>query len=77
MPDVSVLNVLLYGEPIGTITNVQGDKSLFAFNQAYIDNAQRPTLSLRFKDSLGGLIVDIPNTQTRVTPFFANMLPEG
>lgn len=77
MPDVSVLNVLLYGEAIGTITNVPGDQSIFAFNQAYIDNAQRPTLSLRFKDSLGGLITDIPKTQTRVTPFFANMLPEG
>lgn len=77
MPDVSVLNVLLHGEVIGTITNVPGDQSIFAFNQSYIDNAQRPTLSLRFKDSLGGLITDIPKTQTRVTPFFANMLPEG
>lgn len=76
MPDVSVLNVLLYGEPIGTITNVPGDQSIFAFNQAYIENAQRPTLSLRFKDSLGGLITDVPKSQTRVIPFFANMLPE-
>jgi serine/threonine-protein kinase HipA len=77
MPDVSVLKVLLQGNPIGTITNVPGDQSIFAFNEAYIHNAQRPTLSLRFKDSLGGLISDIPKTQTRVTPFFANMLPEG
>lgn len=77
MPDVSVLNVLLYGEQIATITNVTGDQSILAFTEAYAANAQRPTLSLRFKDSLGGLITDIPKTQTRVTPFFSNMLPEG
>lgn len=77
MPEVSVLNVVLHEDEIGTITNVPGDQSIFAFNQAYIDNARRPTLSLRFKDLLGGLITDIPKTQTRVTPFFANMLPEG
>lgn len=76
MADVSVLDVLLYGKPIGTLTRVQGDRNLFAFNQAYVDDANRPTLSLSFKDALGGLITDLPPTQTRVAPFFANMLPE-
>lgn len=76
MADVSVLEVLLYGQPIGTLTRVQGDRNLFAFNQAYVDDANRPTLSLSFKDALGGLITDLPPTQTRVAPFFANMLPE-
>ena len=46
MPDVSVLQVLLYGEQIGTLTRVPGDRNIFAFSQAYIDNAARPTLSL-------------------------------
>lgn len=77
MPDVSVLDVLLYGEKIGTLTRVPGDRNIFAFSQAYVDNAARPTLSLSFKDALGALITDIPPTQTRVPPFFANMLPEG
>jgi serine/threonine-protein kinase HipA len=77
MPDVSVLEVLLYDEPIGTLTHLQGDRTLFAFNQAYVDNPDRPTLSLSFKDSLGDLITDIRPTQTRVPPFFANLLPEG
>jgi serine/threonine-protein kinase HipA len=77
MPDVTVLEVLLYGEPVGTLTLVPSDRTLFAFNQGYIDNAARPTLSLSFKDALGGLIKDLPPTQTRVPPFFANMLPEG
>ncbi len=77
MPDVTVLEVLLYGEPVGTLTLVPGERTLFALNQAYIDNQARPTLSLSFKDSLGGLRTDVPPVQTRVPPFFANMLPEG
>ena len=77
MPDVSVLDVLLYGEPIGTITLVPPERSLFAFNQSYIDNPARPTLSLSFKDSLGELITDLRPTRVRVPPFFANVLPEG
>ena len=77
MPDVSVLDVLLYEEPIGTLTLVQGDRTIFAFNQAYIDEPARPTLSLSFKDSFGALITDIRPTQTVVPPFFSNLLPEG
>jgi len=77
MPDISVLEVLLYGEPIGTLTFLQGDRTLLAFNESYIGNSDRPTLSLSFKDSLGNLITDMPPTRTRVPTFFANMLPEG
>jgi serine/threonine-protein kinase HipA len=72
MPDVSVLDALLHGEPIGTITLVPPERALFAFNQSYIDNPARPTLSLSFKDSLGELITDIRPTRVRVPPFFAN-----
>jgi serine/threonine-protein kinase HipA len=77
MREVSVLYVLLYGDQIGTLTRVSGDRNIFAFSQAYIDNAARPTLSLSFKDAFGGLITEIAPTQTRVPTFFANMLPEG
>jgi serine/threonine-protein kinase HipA len=76
MPEVSVLDVLLHGERVGTMTRVPGDRNLFAFNRAYVDNANRSTVSLSFKDSLGGLITELPPTQTRVAPFFANLLPE-
>lgn len=76
MPDVSVLEILLYGEPIGTLTRVQGDRNIFAFNQSYVDDVNRPTLSLSFKDALGGLITELAPTQTRVPQFFANVLPE-
>ena len=58
MPDVSVLNVHLHGRPIATLTHVQGNRNLFAFNQAYIDDPNRSTLSLSFKDQFGGLVTD-------------------
>lgn len=77
MPDIAVLTVLLHDRPIGTLTLLPGDRTLFAFEQDYIDNAQRPTLSLSFKDIYGDLIADIRPTQTRVPSFFANLLPEG
>jgi serine/threonine-protein kinase HipA len=74
---VSTLEVLLYGEQIGTLTRLAGDRTLFAFNEAYIANPTRPTLSLSFKDDLGGLITDHRPVQTRLMPFFSNLLPEG
>lgn len=77
MPDVSVLDVLLYDRPIGTLTHVQGDRTIFAFNQDYVDDPGRPTLSLSFKDQFGELITNIRPTQTKVPRFFSNLLPEG
>lgn len=74
--NVSTLNVLLYGEPIATITHVGNDRTLFAFNEAYANDETRPVLSLGFKDSFGGLITQFKPTQTRLTPFFSNLLPE-
>lgn len=77
MADVSVLDVLLYDEPIGTLTRVGGDNVLFAFNDDYIADENRPVLGLGFKDSLGELITDFRPTRTRAMPFFSNLLPEG
>ena len=77
MADVSVLDVLLHGEAIATLTRVGSDRTLFAFNDSYIEDRQRPVLSLGFKDSLGELITDFTPVQTRLMPYFANLLPEG
>jgi serine/threonine-protein kinase HipA len=73
---VSTLNVLLYGEPIATITNVGNDRTLFAFMDSYIHDESRPVLGLGFKDALGGLLTNFKPTQTQLTPFFSNLLPE-
>lgn len=77
MTDVSVLDVLLYGEPVGTLTRVGGDRTLFAFNDDYTADVNRPTLGLGFKDTSGELITEFRPIQTRVMPFFSNLLPEG
>lgn len=77
MADVSVLNVNLYGDMIGTLTNVGGDRTLFAFTDDYIENTERPTLGLSFKDQFGELRTEFRPYQQRVMPFFSNLLPEG
>lgn len=77
MADVVVLTILLHDRPIGTLTHMPGDRTLFAFNQDYIDDPNRPTLSLSFKDIYGQLITDVKPTQTRLPPFFSNLLPES
>jgi len=77
MADVTVLDVLLYDQPIGTLTRVGGDRILFAFNDDYIADENRLVLGLGFKDQFGELITGFKPTQTRVMPFFANLLPEG
>jgi serine/threonine-protein kinase HipA len=76
MAKVSVLEVLLYGEPIGTLTRVEGDRSLFAFNEEYIADQNRPVLGLGFKDRFGELLTEFRPYQTQVMPFFSNLLPE-
>jgi serine/threonine-protein kinase HipA len=77
MADVSVLDVLLHGEKIGTLAHVGGDRTLFAFTDAYIADPLRPVLSLSFRDALGELITDFRTFQTRLPPWFSNLLPEG
>lgn len=77
MADVKTLSVNLYGSPVGTLTLLSGDRSIFAFNDDYISDPARPTLSLSFKDEFGGLITQSRPTQTSLTPFFSNLLPEG
>lgn len=77
LTDVSVLDVLLHGQPIGALTHVGGDRTLFAFNDTYIEDEARPVLGLGFKDSFGELITGFRPIRTRVMPFFSNLLPEG
>ena len=71
------LEVLLADRRIGLITALGGDQSIFAFDDAYAEDPHRPTLSLSFKGDRGGLLRDHRPTQTRLTPFFSNLLPEG
>ena len=74
---LNALSVRLHGRQIGVINRLAGDRQLFAFEQDYIDDPKRPTLSLSFKGSTGGLVTALRPVPRRVPPFFSNLLPEG
>jgi serine/threonine-protein kinase HipA len=74
---LNALSVQLHGRQIGIITRLAGDRQLFGFEQDYIDDRQRPTLSLSFKGSTGGLVTNFRPVGRRVPAFFSNLLPEG
>jgi serine/threonine-protein kinase HipA len=74
---LTALAVRLYGRQIGIITKLAGERHLFAFEQGYLDNPERPTLSLSFKSTTGGVVTSVRPVSRRVPPFFANLLPEG
>jgi serine/threonine-protein kinase HipA len=71
------LSVRLHGKQIGVINRLAGDRQIFAFEQDYIDDPQRPILSLSFKGRTGGLVTALRPVPRRVPPFFSNLLPEG
>ena len=74
---VSVLEVLLHGQSIGTLTRTAGDTTLFAFNSRYIEDEARPTLGLSFKTQDSVLRTQLRPYHIRLMPFFSNLLPEG
>lgn len=74
---LNALAVRLHGQRIGVINRLAGDKYLFSFDQAYVDDPIRPTLSLSFKGTSGGLVTDIRHHNARLPPFFSNLLPES
>ena len=77
LKQIRVLNVLLHKQPIGVITRLGGDRYLFSFEDSYIDNPNRPTLSLSFKDVNRNLITSLKAEPGRLPAFFSNILPEG
>ncbi|MBV8685975.1 MAG: type II toxin-antitoxin system HipA family toxin [Alphaproteobacteria bacterium] len=78
MTDVRALDILLHDRRVGTITALEGDRSIFTFDEAYAQDPERETLSLSFKGRYGDLYTaDNRPYQTRLQPFFSNLLPEG
>jgi serine/threonine-protein kinase HipA len=74
---VSALAVYLQGRQIGIINRLAGDRHLFAFERDYVDDSNRPTLSLSYKGQAGGLVTAVRAVSRRLPPFFSNLLPEG
>ncbi|BAV65311.1 type II toxin-antitoxin system HipA family toxin [Sphingobium cloacae] len=77
MMDAPALDILLHGRRIGTIARLDGDRSIFTFDDVYIADADRPTLSLAYKDQHGAVLNQPRAYQTKIEPFFSNLLPEG
>jgi serine/threonine-protein kinase HipA len=73
----SVLEVWLHQVRVGTITNLANDRNIFIFAQEYVQHRQRPVLSLGFYDADAELLDRPEQVQTKVPPFFSNLLPEG
>ena len=51
---LNALAVNLGNRRIGVINRLAGERQLFAFEQDYVDDPDRPTLSLAFKGRTGG-----------------------
>ncbi len=83
MADARVLKILLGEIPVGHLTGFQDGKSLFAFDDSYIDlGPGRPTLSLSFntpgdEEATERRLREIYSSRMKLPPFFSNLLPEG
>jgi serine/threonine-protein kinase HipA len=74
---VHFLEVWLHGTRVGTITNLESDYNAFAFDERYLADPHRPTLSLGFLDADANVSLPQRIPRVRLLPFFANLLPEG
>ena len=83
MADARVLKILLGDVSVGHLTGFQDGKSLFAFDDSYIDlGPGRPTLSLSFntlgdEEATERKLREIYSSRMKLPPFFSNLLPEG
>ena len=77
MNEARALEILLEDVRVGTLVALDGDRSIFTFSDAYVANAARPTMSLAYRDTHGGLLSRPRAYQSRLEPFFSNLLPEG
>ena len=74
---VDTLEVRLGQTTVGSLARLQGDATLFVFDPAYVQDHNRPTLSLGYKGRDGNLVESLRPTRTKLPPFFSNLLPEG
>jgi serine/threonine-protein kinase HipA len=74
---ITALAVRIHGRPIGVINRIAGDSYIFAFEDDYLDDLERPVVSLSFKGPRGTIVAPARTYPTRLPPFFSNLLPEG
>lgn len=71
------LTVTLFGTVVGSLTWLPTQKIIFAFAQDYLEDKERPTLSLSYKGNVNGIQTNIRPSNIRLPAFFSNLLPEG
>lgn len=67
------LRVLLGVRDVGIIRSQRDGRTEFAFSPEYLATPDRPVLGQYFEDHLD----EVQRSQTRLPPFFSNLLPEG
>jgi serine/threonine-protein kinase HipA len=72
-----ILNLYLSDQLVAQLTSIPGDRSILTLTEAYVADGNRPTLSLGFKGSAGGIAYTPKARQTRIDPYLSNLLPEG
>lgn len=72
-----VLVVKLNGYEVGTLLRTPERSITFTFNPAYLEDENRPTLSLGFYDAFGQLRARRYNSNPHAPGFFANLIAEG
>ena len=73
----SYLEVFIDDLKVGEITALANERSLFIFNDDYLAMKDKPILSQSFFDKSGEIITQTKIVQTKLPPFFSNLLPEG
>ena len=83
MVEARVLKVLLDDVPVGHVTGFQDGRSIFSFEDSYIDlGPGRPVLSLSFntphdEEAAERKLREVYSSRMKLPPFFSNLLPEG
>ena len=75
MPEI--LDIFLNDRRVGTVTNLANDRNIFEFDDDYSADPARPILSLSFLDDARNVVRPTAMPQTKLLPFFSNLLPEG
>lgn len=73
----AALDIFLNDTRAGVLTQLPDGRILFTFDEAYINDPNRPVLSQSYFSASGKLLTDTRAYSVKAPPFFSNMLPEG
>lgn len=73
------LEVYLNRYYVGVLSQLHDGRTLLAFDDKYVEDPNRPTLSLSYQNTVRGIRSprDLVSPSGKLSPFFSNLLPEG